>query len=115
LCIAVIICLFYDVYAQARVLQFGNAFVDGFVVPIVSGVMYFVRREDNHPPGTMSPFRANYIGRFLVFLGNIMICLFMTNRVFTTPIMSNLLVLIYYFMACDKPRGDRVAAFRTSA
>ena len=113
LCLATVGCDFYDIYQQGMTYHYGNAAVDLLVLLILVTVLYFLLREDHHPPGTMSIFRANYLGRFFVFTGNIVTSLFVTSGVFTTPVMSNLLVLIYYFMACDKPKGDRFV-FKTA-
>ena len=113
LCLLILACDVYDFYQQGMRYQYGNMAVDLVVLPILVTIFYFLIREDHHPPGTMSIFRANYLGRFLVLIGNIIMCLFMTSGVFTTPVMSNLMVLMYYFMACDKPKGDRFV-FKTA-
>jgi succinate-acetate transporter protein len=115
LCLLIIICALYDIYAQIALLKLGNAAIDLAVPPTMILIQYWAKKEDEYSPGTMSAFRANYLLRFIVFTGNILICLFMSSSVITTPIMSNLMVLVYYFMACDKPKGDRLRAFKTSA
>ena len=114
LCIAAISFNFYGIYFFLSTKNYANVIVDVVLLTILSRVLYTTLREDNTPPGTASLFRHNYYGRFIVFTLNLVTTCLLSSKTFSTPVMSNLLVLIYYFMACDKPRGDRLAAFKTN-
>jgi hypothetical protein len=113
-CIAAILCDFYDIYHYIVIKNFSTVLIDLMLLGIMVQVLLIIRRESNTPAGTASPFRFNYFMRFAVFVFNILVSVFFHDTVISTIAMSNLLLLTYYFMSCDTPRGDRLRAFRMS-
>src|SRR5689334_17552341 len=93
LCIATIAFNFYDIYFYLSTKDYATAIVDVVLLTILSRVLYATLREDNTPPGTASLFRYNYYGRFIVFTFNIVTTCLLSSKAFSTPVMSNLLVL----------------------
>src|SRR5690348_10674462 len=111
-CVVTVAFNFYDIYFYLSTRDYATVITDVVLLTILSRVLYTTLREDNTAPGTASPFRHNYYSRFVVFTMNIVITCLLSSKTFSTPIMSNLLVLIYYFMARNKPKGDRLVAFK---
>lgn len=113
LCVVTIGFDFYDIHCQLMAGKYSTALLDLVLLGIFSLILrQTIRDEARTPAGTMSPFRYNYYGRFGALVFNIIAMGFM-HPIFSTLMMSNLLVLIYYFLGCDKPKGDRLAAFQT--
>lgn len=114
LCLLAILFNFYDIYYYISTDRFSTALIDLFVLTILSRILFVIRKEISTPPGTVSPYRFQYYLRFLTFAFNIIVSLFFIGTIFSTIAMSNLLLMIYYFMSCDTPKGDRFRAFSTS-
>ena len=94
LCIATIAFNFYDIYFYLSAKDYATAIADAGLLTILIRVLYTTLREDNTPPGTASLFHHNYYGRFIVFTFNIVITCLLSSKAFSTPVMSNFLVLI---------------------
>lgn len=106
---------FVDIYIRLNQQDYSTAVLDFVLLGLFSGIFWRILSESRrHTPGTASVFRFNYVGRFAVLVFSIVATCFMTSSAITTPIMSVVLVLVYYFIACDTPRGDRFA-FKTMA
>lgn len=106
LCGLTIAISFYEIFNYYNDHKYSTVAVDILLLIILSAVLRKIIHSDGVPPGTASIYRHNYPGRFIVFVLNI-ITTMMMNAPISTIMMSNLLVLVFYFMACDTPRGDR--------
>jgi len=112
LCGLVIAIDLYEVFKFYKSGLYSTVAVDVLLLVIMSGVLKRTIRHQGLPPGTASIYRYHHENRFIVFVLNIVTCTMM-HPVLTTFVMSNLLVLIFYFMACDTPKGDRLKAFKS--